>query len=690
MKQTYGYLVLRRLIILLPLIAWVLPARGGELFQLASGLDPAQPAPAGGSGDSWAPIMSAEGRFVLFASTANNLLLKSNNTPIPARFPANLNVFLRDRTNQTTTLVSENLSGSAGGNGDSLPVDLSEDGRYALFESDASDLVPGDTNQAADVFVRDLVSNSTVLVSISTNGGVGNGTSRTPAITPDGRFVTFVSAANNLVPHDTNGIPDVFVRDLQAGTTTLVSVGARAYLGYSSESPQITPDGRYVAFYSTATNLVTGVPVNGDIYVRDLVGETTVWASSGARAAAQAALHTTNVVCYNRSVSDDGQFVAYEASPVSGTLAAGLILRYNLGTGITDVVHTNAAVAVAAYEEIHNLDMTPDGRFIAFIANTNGNAGTTTCVCVWDAQTGAVTLGSGDPANNVATNSICDWPTINPSGRFVAFLSSSANLVTNSVPGDYHLFLRDLQASATTLMDVETNGAGSLVSAATVPCLTTNGGLVGFECPDGGLVPNDRNGDYDVFVRDWAGDSTELISAHHPGLPSRTPNGPGFLTPASVSSDGRWVAFASDANNLVANDTNRCRDVFVRDLATGSLTLVSVNTNGACGSRASSEPAISSEGRYVAFTSSADDLVPGDVNNAPDVFMRDLQNGTTALVNRHSGHKRRFSRFKRRREAQREAHRERVLRESQACSLISSHQSARRGVHGNGRERNQH
>ena len=287
---------------MLPLIAWVLPAGGGELFHLVSGLDPAQPAPAGGSGDSWAPIISSDGRFVLFASTANNLLLNSNNTPIPARFPANLNLFLRDRTTQTTTLVSVNFSGRAGGNGDSLPVDLSADGRYALFESTASDLVPGDTNQAADIFVRDLLSNSTVLVSISTNGGVGNGISCSPAITPNGHFVAFVSAANNLVPDDTNGIPDVFVRDLEADTTTLVSVGARGrppspHLGYSSESPQITPDGRYVAFYSTATNLVTGVPVNGDIYVRDLVGETTVWASSGARAAAQAALHTTNAIC---------------------------------------------------------------------------------------------------------------------------------------------------------------------------------------------------------------------------------------------------------------------------------------------------------------------------------------------------------------------------------------------------------
>jgi hypothetical protein len=106
MKQTNGYFVLRRLTILLPLIAWVLPAGGGELFHLASGLDPAQPAPAGGSGDSWAPIMSADGRFVLFASTANNLLLNSNNTPIPTQFPANLIVFLREGVGPTECHVS--------------------------------------------------------------------------------------------------------------------------------------------------------------------------------------------------------------------------------------------------------------------------------------------------------------------------------------------------------------------------------------------------------------------------------------------------------------------------------------------------------------------------------------------------------------------------------------------------------
>ena len=124
---------------------------------------------------------------------------------------------------------------------------------------------------------------------------------------------------------DTNNIPDVFVRDLQAGTTTLVSVGAATNAtppsitsASSSESPEITPDGRYVVFYSTATNLVPGVTTTGEIYVRDLVAGNTIWASTNARAIYQSVTGSTNVVCCNYSISDDGQFVAFEACTNSG------------------------------------------------------------------------------------------------------------------------------------------------------------------------------------------------------------------------------------------------------------------------------------------------------------------------------------------------------------------------------------
>lgn len=612
----------------------------GQSLQLVSGVDPAQGPPAGGSGDSSLPIVSPDGRYVLFASTANNLLLTSNNVPMPEGLLPSVNVFLRDRSAGSTTLVSVNLSGVAGGNGDSVPLDLSTNGRYALFQSSASDLVTGDTNGATDVFVRDLLTGSTLLVSMNTNGVPGNGPSRNAAMTPDGQYVCFVSAASDLVPGDTNGIPDVFVRDLTMGVTVLASVGAvatnRSPLLGGSDAPQITPDGRYVAFFSTATNLVAGVPPGGDVYVRDLTGGSTTWASVGARAALQSVLHTTNAVSYNQSISADGQFVAYEASSGAnpGPAYPGVILRYELATALTKVVHTNAAVTLAAYEDIHTLEMTPDGRFIAFIANTNGT--TTTCVQLWDANSGSAALISGDLSNSVPAASTCDWPTLGPAGQFVMFLSSGTNLTTNVLSGDYHIYLRDTVAGTTTLLDADTNSVGSPLSPATVPRISPDGRFVVFECADGRLVPNDRNHEPDVFLVDRLSGSTEIISARHPLLSSSTANGQSTLGLNSATSDGRYLVFASQADNLAPNDTNGCRDIFLRDLNTGAISLLSVATNGAGANGASSEPAISADGRLVAFSSTANNLVLGDANRAQDVFVRDLLGGTNLLVSINS------------------------------------------------------
>jgi hypothetical protein len=126
---------------------------GAAPFELISGHDPFQAPPSGGGGDSWGPILSPNGRYVLFASTANNLLLTSNNTALPLMGSPKLNVFLRDRTNGSTTLVSVNSNG-VGGNGDSIPTGISTNGRYACFESTASDLVTGDTNGVKDISAR--------------------------------------------------------------------------------------------------------------------------------------------------------------------------------------------------------------------------------------------------------------------------------------------------------------------------------------------------------------------------------------------------------------------------------------------------------------------------------------------------------------------------------------------------------
>jgi Tol biopolymer transport system component len=617
------------------LIAFQAPA---SFIQLVSQHDSSLPPVAGGGGSSQLPIVSTDGRYVLFASTANNLTVMSNGAPMPVLTMPGMNVYLRDCASNTTRLVSVNLAGTGGGNGDSLPVGISTNGQYVLFESAAGNLVANDTNNASDVFVRDLVNGTTTLVSVNTNGCSGNGVSRNSTMTPDGRFVAFVSAATNLMPGDTNGIPDVFVRDLQAHTTTLVSVGATSpnspYPLGSSESPEITPDGRYVVFYSTATNLVAGVTTTGEIYVRDLTAGSTIWASAGANAIFQSVTGGTNEVSCNFSFSADGQFVGFEAcsNPPSGS-NSGIILRYNVQTGSTDLVYSNATVLVESFENIHNLDMTPDGRFIAFVANVGNNSLTNTAIYLWDAQAGTNTLVSPDQTTAGPANGVCDSPVVSTNGRYVAFLCGGTNLVPNPLIGQYHVYLRDVQAGATALVDVDTNGMGSGVNAVTVPSMSDDGSIVAFDAPDGNLVANDRNHDNDVFVRDLTAQTTEMVSDHDPSLPSLTPSGgASALTACSLSANGRYVAFFSDADNNTPNDTNGYRDVFVRDLMTGTNIPVSLNTNGVVGDGISTDPAISGDGRYVTFTSSADNLVANDANNAQDVFVRDLQAGTTTLV----------------------------------------------------------
>jgi hypothetical protein len=623
----------------LALVLATLSVFSAEAAQLVTQRDSSLASPAGGNGDSGLPITSADGRYVLFASAANNLTLTNNNNSV---LPRRMNVFLRNRTSGTTSLVSVNLAGTGGGNGDSFPTGISTNGQFALFESSAGDLVANDTNNATDIFVRDLVNGTTTLVSVGTNGASGNlGGSRGSVMTPDGRYVAFVSAASTLVVVDTNTIADVFIRDLQTGTTKLVSVGAaptnqpnlnpNAVNISSSESPEITPDARYVVFYSTATNLVPNVNTTGEIYVRDLLAGNTIWASTNARAIYQSVIGSTNIVSCNYSISGDDQFVVFEAcTNLPNSSARGIILRYNLQTGLTDIISTNARVPLLSFENIHDLAMTPDGRFTAFVASVGDFSGKNTAVYLWDAQSGTNTLVSANSNNTGPASGICEAPVVSSNGRFVTFISTATNLVINTLAGDCHAYIRDMQAGVTQLLDADTNGNGVGVNPTTAPTLSADGSVAAFESAN--LLGDNRKLNSDVFARDLTAGATGLISARDPALPSQTPDGISGFTPFSPSADGRFVAFYSDADNVVPNDANRCRDVFVRDLVLGTSILVSVNTNGVSGDGISTDPAISAGGRYSVFTSAADDLVAGDMNKAQDVFVRDLQNGATTLV----------------------------------------------------------
>ncbi len=427
---------------------------------------------------------------------------------------------------EDTLLVSRSSGlGPPDGTGQSFGSSISADGRFVAFSSVASNLVEGDANRHYDVFVRDVQTAGTRIVSRSSGTGApdANGISGESSVSADGRFVAFASSASNLVAGDANSWRDIFVRDLETSTTRLVSrssgVGAADGNGASFQ-PSISADGRFVAFTSFASSLVDG-DTNGeiDVFVRDLKTDTT------------------------RTVS-----------------------RSN-GVGA------------------------PDG---------------------YDAS---------------------QTPSISADGRFVAFASGAFNLVgDDDVNTHSDVFVRDLQTNTTRLASRSSGaGASNGNGDSYQPSISGDGRLVAFASSAGNLVGGDRNRTNDVFVRDLQTDTTRIVSrSSGAGEPDGdfcvTQRGPFSSEGPSMSADGRFVAFYSCASNLAGRDRNETFDVFVRDLATSTTSLVSRSSGAGAvdGKGASVQPSTSGDGRFVAFSSDADNFVAADENDASDVFRREL------------------------------------------------------------------
>jgi hypothetical protein len=415
---------------------------------------------------------------------------------------------------QVTQRMSVSSSGIEG-NGGSYAPSTSVDGRYVAFNSLASNLVTGDTNGFYDVFVHDRVLGTTERVSVSTAGAQGDGDSSfsfTPSISSDGRYVAFSSVATTLVTGDTNGFADVFVRDRQNGTTVRVSLSTGGAQGNGdSMAPSISGDGRYVAFESLASNLVTG-DTNGtwDVFVHDLQTGTTERVSLGS----------------------------------NGAQAAG-------------------------------------GSY---------------------------------------------WPAISSDGRYVAFQSYAANLVSGDTNGFADVFVRDRTNGTTERANVSTGGAQAN-NTTFAPSISADGRYVGIFSLASNLVANDTNGSYDVFLRDRTNGTTERVSLSDSGA-----EGNADSSLSSISADGRYVVFESNASNLVAGDTNTTLDVFLRDRVAATTQRVSVDSTGAEAMGSSTKPWISADGRFVAFESFAPNLVAGDTNSSWDVFVHDqASTGITSL-----------------------------------------------------------
>lgn len=408
-----------------------------------------------------------------------------------------------------TTRVSVSTDGVEGNNvaGNGTFLSISGDGRYIAFKSLANNIVGNDVNAGADIFIRDTLLGTTTAVSVTENGSTGNAASHGPSMSSNGRYVSYHSSASNLVNGDTNNQQDIFIRDILAGTNELISVSSAGILGNGNSLRSSTSDnGRYVVFASAATNLISG-DVNGaeDIFIRDRQTNTT-------------------------------SLISASSSGIQGN----------------------------------------------------------------------------------STSNINKSDTISADGRYVVFSSTATNLVANDTNGVEDIFVRDILLGTTTLVSIDNAGVSGN-STSNAASISKDGRFVTYNSAASNLVTGDSNGVSDIFVRDLILGTTSRVN-----VSANEEQANGVSSNASISADGKFVSFSSNASNLVSNDTNGVIDVFVKNLESGTIVKASIGTTGTQTDADSSVSTISADGRHIAFVSTATNLISGDTNGFEDIFLREL------------------------------------------------------------------
>jgi Tol biopolymer transport system component len=412
------------------------------------------------------PDVNANGHIVVFDSQASNLVANDTNGKT-------VDVFARDRRTNRTTLVSVSSNEQQGSSSSSAPV-VSADGRYVAFSSNSA-LVGNDTNQVADVYLRDREAGTTIRVSVAADGTQADDSSFGAAMTSDGRFIAFVSDATNLVPGKTMFPRDVYVKNVQTGAIEVASLADDESEGNSSAAPpDISADGRFVAFASFASNMVPGDLNDAfDVFVRDLQLDTTERVSVSSAEAEGDAPST------KPAINADGRYVAYSSN------ATNLV-----------PMDLNEANDIFLRDRV---------------------AGTTERVSVSNSEN----EGNGQSDGPGIRGGLSFGPDIDASGRLVVFDSIATNLVagdTNTCEPFYQnppgicpdVFVRDRTAGTTTRVSVASDGTQGN-RASTDPAINSTGLVVAFFSSASNLVPGDTNfcpvfpdpgSCPDIFVRD--------------------------------------------------------------------------------------------------------------------------------------------------------------------------------------------
>jgi len=613
--------------------------------------------------------MSSDGRYVVFTSDAANLIdgMVLDNSEG--------NVFLYDRVAGTLTLVSHRAgSATTTGNGwGASDPSISADGAWVAFDSDATNLIGGQTdgNDSTDVFLFERATGNITLVSHAPGAATtaGNNYSYSPVISADGGWVVFESDATNLVTGqtDTNDTTDLFLFERATGTVTIVSHIAGAATTTSNSGagyPVISGDGARVAFVSNSTDLVSGQSDgNGGSDV--FLFETSTGAVTLVSHTPGSATTTGNGTSSLADISTDGAWVvfsSYASNLVSGATdnngQQDVLLYQCAGGAISLVSHAAGSPSAVANNLSWKGVINSDGTWVAFISSatdlvsgqTDGNTAFDAFLYDRVGDTSAIVSHSSAGVTTTANN-YSDTVAISSDGAWVAFESLGTDLVASQTDtnSDRDVFLYQRGAGTVTLVS---HSAGVATQAgngrSTDTAISGDGAWVVLDSPATDLVSGvaDVPASVDVFLYGRSGDTMTLVTRRATSMPSLTGNGDSdtySYSAAVISADGAWAVFTSKATNLVAGqvDGNNDLDAFLCERASGKETLVSHIPGSAttAGNGLVGNPAISADGAWIAFQSAATNLVSGqvDTNGAWDIFLYERATGTVTLVSHVSG-----------------------------------------------------
>ncbi len=582
------------------------------------------------SADSGAAVFSGDGRFAFFLSDAGNLVLDDQADGFS-------DVFRRDLMAGVIVRVSVGSGTDGRGDGPATSFSVSTNGRWVTFSSRASNLVPGDTNSAEDVFFRDIETGVTRLVSHTPKGVPGDAESFAPLISGDGRWVAFDSSASNLTSTtDTNRTHNVYLWDRETDLITAIDVELEDAISSRPSSCRVlSHDGDLVVYQSGATNVTsggTGMKTDLVIWSRT-TGRTRRIELPGPRPMDLVAPVTT----YNPVLSATGRQLAFRTRHLRDSVGpADGVWWIDLGAEMPAIrisadLFTSPPVGTA---DASGPVMSEDGHRVAFEAKAGESEPLR--VHLWSPSMGPRTLDGwvtdGQPQFPEPSGT---WsPVLSPDGTRIAFQTDAAVPAAGiNSQGGWRFYVRELASGQTRTLFPNIQMDFPLLA----PVFSPRGDSLLFQTT--AVLPGipDMNRSSDVFLAPATLEQAELVSRRHPERSSNTGAGPSILGSGSLSDDGRWLVFTSTADNLVGNDSNGRRDVFIRDLVAGKNHLVSVGLDGMSPAADSWQPKISASGKRVVFVSTATNLVFGTTPPGRAIYVRDIESGTTVLASAEDG-----------------------------------------------------